>query len=88
MRKSHSIKLYCEEKQVNEIINKLKEKMKLYKYFEERISYRGRNLKKMKEIIDAEKKKMDKNVNYKKSKKFLQYEIMFQKRQIQLISDF
>ena len=48
------VKLYCEDHLENEITEKLKFNLKQYKYFEGNISYKGKNLNRVKEILDHE----------------------------------
>lgn len=51
-RKTYSLKVYCNTMDLNNIIKKLNHKLEQFKFFEDDISYRGKNLNKVKEIIE------------------------------------
>jgi hypothetical protein len=62
MEKSkHSLKVYCEDDQLKDIETKLKSEIKKYKYYCEGISYRGKNLNKVKEVLQNSLKDLRKN---------------------------
>jgi hypothetical protein len=75
MEKSkNSLKVYCEDDQLKDIETKLKSEIKC-KYYCEGISYRGKNLNKVKEVLQNSLKDLRKG-------EFLKYEIQFQYRKV------
>jgi len=45
---NNSLKVYCEDADLKNIETKIKERIKNFKYYTEKISYRGKNLNKVK----------------------------------------
>jgi hypothetical protein len=83
------LKLYCHDSLENEIKAMLKEKLSELRYHDEIISYKGKNLKKVEELL---KEKVDEIEDHNKNKrardqKFLAYEIRFTNRNIKIMAD-
>jgi hypothetical protein len=50
-RVNNSLKVYCEEKDLKDIEKQIKIEIKKFKFYSEGISYRGKNLNKVKELL-------------------------------------
>ena len=62
--------------------------VKKYRYFTERITYRGKNLNKVKELLDGMMNDIDdRKKKNSKNQEFLEYKIVFQTRHIELTGD-
>jgi uncharacterized protein (UPF0210 family) len=49
---NNSLKIYCDDTDLKEIEKKIKERIKMFKHYTEKISYRGKNLNKVKKLLD------------------------------------
>lgn len=47
-RQNNSLKVFCEDNDLKDIENLIKENIKKFKYYSEGISYKGKNLNKVK----------------------------------------
>lgn len=49
---NNCLKIYCDDNDLKEIEIKIKERIKMFKHYTEKISYRGKNLNKVKQLLD------------------------------------
>jgi hypothetical protein len=74
------LKIYCDDTDLKEIEKKIKERIKKFKHYSEKISYWGKNLNKVKKLLD------DKIASLSKGK-MLNYIILSLTRDVLVTSD-